>query len=412
MRRVITISLNGNAYQLEDDACELLSAYLDDAARALASDPDRLEIVADLEQAIADKCGRVLGPHKGVLARAEIAQVIAEMGPVDGAHGAAGDGAKGDGATGKAGAEAPAAAAGAAAGARRLYQISEGAVISGVCNGLAAYFGVDVTLVRVLAVAIAFLSGGLAVLAYLVLMFVVPYAGTLEEHAAAHGLPFNARELVERAKAKYREFAQDARGKAGNAGAGHESPHEWRHDLGKGWRHARAEMRAARRHARAQWRAHWQWRAAGSPPAAAPATAPLGYGAHVLTRLLAAVLGLFLAVFMVGWLLSFLSFLTTGAFFGMMLPFHAPGWMVIVGLFVLYGMVTGPVRAARQAAAAPWRPYPGAWIGVLDGLLMFAVAIGLLVYASHHMPEIHAWIEQLRSWLQGFRTPPAPGAAT
>ena len=57
MRRVITISLNGNAYQLEEDACGLLTQYLEDAARALAGDPDRTEIVADLEQAIADKEG-------------------------------------------------------------------------------------------------------------------------------------------------------------------------------------------------------------------------------------------------------------------------------------------------------------------------------------------------------------------
>ncbi len=428
MRRVITISLNGNAYQLEDDACELLSSYLDDAARALAADPDRQEIISDLEQAIADKCARFLGAHKGVLARAEIAQVIEEMGPVDGAgaganagtnaganaganagtSAGAGDqaGAGAQPGAGARGADAARGAAGAndAAAPRRLYQISEGAVLSGVCNGLAAYLGIDVTLVRVVAVALAFLSAGLAVLAYLVLMFVVPYASTSEEHAAAHGLPFNARALVEQAKAKYREFAQDARHKATEGDAGH----EWR----QGWRHARAEMRAARRHARAQWRAHCQWRAAGSPPPVAPAAAPLDYGAHVLTRLVSAVLGLFLAVFMVGWLLSFLSFLTTGAFFGLALPFVAPGWAVIVGLFVLYGMVTGPVRAARHASATPWRPYPGPWIGILDGLLMFAVVIGLLVYASHHMPEIHAWIEQLRTWLLSFRSPPAAGAAT
>ena len=421
MRRVITISLNGNAYQLEEDACELLAAYLDAAARALAADPDKLEIVADLEQAIADKCGRFLGPHKGVLARAEIAQVIAEMGPVDGAQGATDDAAAGSGSgSANASASGPSAGTNAGAGAqagpvpptRRLYQISEGAMISGVCNGMAAYFGVDVTLVRVLAVAIAFLSGGLAVLAYLVLMFVVPYASTSEERAAAHGLPFNARSLVEQAKAKYREFAQDARGHARDGAAGDGAQREWRDEWRSSWRHARAEMRAARRQARAQWHAHWQWRAAGSPPSAAPGAAPVDYGVHVFTRLLTAVLGLFLAVFMVGWLLSFLSFLTTGAFFGMSLPFHAPGWAVIIGLFVLYGMVTGPVRAARHAAATPWRPYPGVWIGILDGLLMFAVAIGLLVYASHHMPEIHAWIAQLRDWLLSFRNPPAPGAAT
>jgi hypothetical protein len=125
-----------------------------------------------------------------------------------------------------------------------------------------------------------------------------------------------------------------------------------------------------------------------------------------------AALGVFLAVFMVGWLLAFLSFLTTGAFFGLVLPFHAPGWAVIVGLFVLYGLVTGPVRAARHAAATPWRTYPGAWIGVLDGLLVFAVGIGLLVYASHHMAEIQGWIGQVRDWLLSLDGPSRGGTST
>ncbi|MFM2290080.1 MAG: Phage shock protein [Pseudomonadota bacterium] len=411
MRRVITVSLNGNAYQLEDDACELLSTYLDEAARALAGDPDCAEIIADLEQAIADKCGRFLDGHKGVLARAEIAQVIAEMGPVDSAgNGERGAGMQPDAQPGANAGAQPGDPAGRAQGGhadpgtgpRRLYQISEGAVISGVCNGFAAYFGIDVTLVRVLAVAIAFLSGGLAVLAYLVLMFIVPYASTSEERAAAHGLPFNARELVERAKRKYREFAQDAQQQARDAPSGH----AWRRD----WRHARAQMRAARRQARTQWRRHSQWRAAG---AASPmAAAPVNYGVHVLTRLAVAVVGVCLAVFMVGWLLSFLSFLATGAFFGLVLPFHAPGWLVIVGLFVLYGLVTGPLRAARHAAATPWHPYPGAMIGALDGLLVFAAVIALLVYASHHGAEVRALFEQLRDWLISLKGPTAPTSAT
>ena len=52
MRRVIVVSLNGKAFQLEDDAHAALSAYLEAAERALAGNPDRSEIIADLEQAL------------------------------------------------------------------------------------------------------------------------------------------------------------------------------------------------------------------------------------------------------------------------------------------------------------------------------------------------------------------------
>src|SRR5262249_48718950 len=61
MQKVITINLNGNAYQLDEAGYEALVAYLDRAERQLRDNPDRAEILADLEQAIAEKCLRYLG---------------------------------------------------------------------------------------------------------------------------------------------------------------------------------------------------------------------------------------------------------------------------------------------------------------------------------------------------------------
>jgi len=206
MRPVISVSLNGRAYQFEDDAHAALAIYLDSAERALAGNPDRGEILADLEQAIADKCARFLHPHKTVIVRSEIEQVVREMGPVD--CGAANDTPR-DSASSGAG-TAAGEADGAAAAPKRLYQISDGALLSGVCKGIAVYLNVDVTLVRLLFVVAAVLTGGLAVLVYSVMMFIVPYANTPEEHPAARGLPFNVRVLVEQAKLKAAQLAEAA----------------------------------------------------------------------------------------------------------------------------------------------------------------------------------------------------------
>ena len=82
MNTVIIINLNGNAFHLEEPGFKSLSAYLERAQAQLKDNPDRTEIVADLEQAIADKCGRFLRPHKNVLTAAEIEEVLKEMGPV------------------------------------------------------------------------------------------------------------------------------------------------------------------------------------------------------------------------------------------------------------------------------------------------------------------------------------------
>ena len=83
MQKVVGINLNGNAYQLEEPGYEALRAYLERADHRLQSDPDRTEIMADLEQAIAEKCGRYLGANKNVVTAAEIDTIIAEMGPVE-----------------------------------------------------------------------------------------------------------------------------------------------------------------------------------------------------------------------------------------------------------------------------------------------------------------------------------------
>jgi CHASE3 domain sensor protein len=84
MHKVVTINLNGQAYQFDEDAYEAIHAYLDRAEAQLHDNPDRAEILADLEQAIADKCRRYLNAHKTVIAAGEIRQVLEEMGPVEG----------------------------------------------------------------------------------------------------------------------------------------------------------------------------------------------------------------------------------------------------------------------------------------------------------------------------------------
>jgi phage shock protein C len=58
-------------------------------------------------------------------------------------------------------------------GTKRLYRIREGRVVAGVCAGLAAYFGIDPTLVR-LAFALFTIFGGAGLLLYLVAWIVIP----------------------------------------------------------------------------------------------------------------------------------------------------------------------------------------------------------------------------------------------
>jgi phage shock protein C len=58
-----------------------------------------------------------------------------------------------------------------------LARSRKGRMVAGVCAGLAEYFGIDVTLVRVVVAVIAVITGGVGVLAYLAAWAIIPEEG-------------------------------------------------------------------------------------------------------------------------------------------------------------------------------------------------------------------------------------------
>ena len=64
-------------------------------------------------------------------------------------------------------------------GGKVLARSRDNRIIAGVCAGVAAYLGMDVNLVRVLAAVLAILTGGVGgVLVYLVAWAVIPEEGS------------------------------------------------------------------------------------------------------------------------------------------------------------------------------------------------------------------------------------------
>ncbi len=58
--------------------------------------------------------------------------------------------------------------------ADKYYRSTDDRVLAGVCGGLAEYLDLDPTLVRVLAVVIVLLTGGVGLLAYVLLWLLAP----------------------------------------------------------------------------------------------------------------------------------------------------------------------------------------------------------------------------------------------
>jgi phage shock protein PspC (stress-responsive transcriptional regulator) len=358
MNKVVTVNLNGNPFVLEEPAYEALRAYLDDAAARLQGDPDRAEIVADLEQAIADKCRQRLGPHKSVVGSAEMQTILAEMGPVETGPGDEEPGTRRAKPEPQTAPNAP----------RRLYQIREGAMIAGVCNGLAAYLNVDVTIVRVAFVVLTLLTGGIWIFAYLIMMIVVPSAKTAEEHAAARGLPFNAQELVDRAKQHYSELREQGS--------------RWHDD----WRRRRRERRS-RRQAEAErdfWRSARGLEYYGN-----------GYASRVTAGFMVPVFAALSAALFVLLVLASLSLLINGGILDWTLPARIPPWVAVLILVVAHMALTAPLRAASQATYQRMAGPNHGWVASADGLLWLGFAALLFWLAYEFSPDVRAIFRDL-----------------
>lgn len=362
MNTVIIINLNGNAFHLEEPGLQRLRAYLERAQAQLKDNPDRVEIMADLEQAIADKCAHFLRSHKNVLTAAEIDDVLKEMGPVQSESPAAAGTVPG--AEPHADTE-PSSGTGPAP--KRLYQIREGAMLSGVCTGLAAYLNIDVTIVRIAFVLLTLLTTGIWILVYLILMLVVPFANTGEEHAAAAGAPFNAQEVIDRAKKHYAEF-KDSK--------------EWR----RHWRQQRREWRR-RWHEGAYWWGHNLQRNVHQFSTSA------GYGGQLGATLLIPFLAIFNAVLFCVWIAAIVSLATTGAIFGWVVAGSIPLWVSILLLMFFYSIISRPLRHARRAIYFNTSGQNYLWFAAWYEILSTGVLILVCWLAYTHVPQVHEFFQ-------------------
>lgn len=169
MQVAISVELDGTKFSLDERAYLALRSYLERAAARLGSHPDRDDVIAGLERSIAAKLAQRAGARLGKIDEAAMQAALNDVGRVEGP-----------------GLDDSAAAGRPRAGQRRLYRLRQGQ-IAGVCAGLGAYAEIDANIVRLLFVLGAVFSGGLVLVVYLVLMFVLPIAHSEAEIADAHG---------------------------------------------------------------------------------------------------------------------------------------------------------------------------------------------------------------------------------
>jgi len=180
MKKTFTINISGSIFHIDDDAFEKLQKYLHMLNKHFNAAVEGQEILQDIEARIAELFLEKTTNKAEVITDSMVDEVIARMGkPEDFMD-------QEDDATTKPKSEESQPEPENKI-RRRLYRDGDIRVLGGVCSGMAAYFNMDVVLMRVIFFLLFFLIGPFNFLLYIILWIVVPKAKTTAQKLEMKG---------------------------------------------------------------------------------------------------------------------------------------------------------------------------------------------------------------------------------
>lgn len=214
MQRIIQINIAGRVISIEENAYTLLNDYISALERQFAGEEGNDEIIQDIEYRIAELFSIAMQNGAVAINKDDVQKVIDTLGP---ASEIAGDNS---GNNYSAPRYLPVVYTKQQQyereqyGYRRIYRDANNKMIGGVCSGIAKYFDVDPTIVRLLAVITGFLAFA-GVIAYLIAWAVIPQARSQYEmsdgnpmnfHQMAHNMQDELQDLKKRGEQMSREL--------------------------------------------------------------------------------------------------------------------------------------------------------------------------------------------------------------
>ena len=149
MKKVININFQGRVIPIEESAYDVLKVYVESLRRFFANEEGRDEIINDIEGRIAELFGESLKKGSTCITEEDVNNVINSMGRPEDFEGEESNmqsqlGGKQDNKNNTYSEQEQSNPRG------RLYRDSNDKMLGGVCSGMAAYFGVDPTVIRLL----------------------------------------------------------------------------------------------------------------------------------------------------------------------------------------------------------------------------------------------------------------------
>lgn len=175
MKKVIEVSIGGVSFTMEDDAYFRLREYLKRFEETIPDKQEAREVMEDVEARVAEIFQKEMKFSNQVVDMVLVQIIIDHLGEVESPNQTGNsdykynhntqDYTKGD---------------------KRFFRDPDQKMIAGVCGGLAAYLGIDVTIVRIVWVILFFVYGS-GLLAYLILWIVAPKAETVAQKLQMKG---------------------------------------------------------------------------------------------------------------------------------------------------------------------------------------------------------------------------------
>ena len=182
MNKTVSISLAGFSFMIEEQAYEKLNKYLHALRNSLEKD-EADEVMYDIEIRIAEIFRENLDKRE-VVNSDDVEKVIAQIGTPEAIEGQSEENAE---------QEIPQEKT-----KKELFRDMKRGKIAGVCAGLAQYFGMDISLMRIIWILVfIFTVGFVSVVAYVILWIVLPEAETASDFLKMQGRPINFDSLKE-----------------------------------------------------------------------------------------------------------------------------------------------------------------------------------------------------------------------
>ncbi len=176
MKKAIKINLGGMVFHIDEDAYEKLKHYLGLIEEHFSRKEGGKEVVSDIESRMAELFQAKLSDGREAIILSDVEEVIKVMGdPLELADEEEKEGYSRR--SSRASRQAN----------RRLYRNPDNAILGGVCSGLAAYFGIDPLVMRLIAFILLIFGHGVTALVYLVMWIAIPKALTISQKLEMKG---------------------------------------------------------------------------------------------------------------------------------------------------------------------------------------------------------------------------------